>query len=246
MEYEISRNITFITAFFAGIISFLSPCVLPLIPGYISFISGVSIQELTDNSELKKVREKVLINSLFFVIGFSFVFISFGASATAIGQLLIKHTKVFSIIAGIIIIIFGLHLTGILKIKALYKEKRFHVMQKPLNVWGSFIIGLAFAFGWTPCLGPIIGSIIAIASVQETVLKGILLLTFYSLGLAIPFMITAYSVTLFFKMFDKIKKHLNIIEWTAGLLLIILGILILTGKIYMAAGWFGIFDGFML
>jgi len=244
LEHEIPQNITFITALAAGLLSFLSPCVLPLIPGYISFISGASIQQLSNSEELRKVRKKVIINSLFFVLGFSVVFISLGASATAIGKILLKYLQQISVAAGILIILAGIHMTGLLKITALYREKRFQVMQKPVSIWGSFIIGLAFAFGWTPCIGPILAGILAVAGAQETVFQGILLLALYSLGLAVPFMITAYSITLFFKLFEKIKKHLHIIELISGILLIIIGILIITGGLSKLASGLTFFNEF--
>ena len=229
MEPQFQENVSLLTAFFAGVLSFLSPCVLPLIPGYISFISGESVQALRNSEEIRTTRKRVILSSLFFVIGFSFIFILLGASATTLGRFLLKYLKIFSIIAGIIVIILGLHMTGILRIKALYYEKKFQVQKKPVNVFGSFLIGIAFAFGWTPCIGPILAAILAVAAAQNTIIKGMLLLTVYSLGLAIPFMITAYSITLFFKLFDKIKKYFNIIEWVSGILLIIIGIMMITG-----------------
>ena len=222
-------DLTLMTAFAAGLLSFLSPCVLPLIPGYISFISGASLKELTSEEDIARVRKKVIINSLFFVLGFSLVFIALGATATAIGRLLLQYLSTIATVAGILIIIIGIHMTGIIKIKALYAEKRFNIQNKPVSVIGSFVIGLAFAFGWTPCIGPILGAILGIAGAQDTIGRGILLLTVYSAGLGIPFMITAWSITLFFKVFDKIKKHLHIIEITAGVLLIVIGILMITG-----------------
>ncbi|MEI7542886.1 MAG: cytochrome c biogenesis protein CcdA [bacterium] len=236
MEGSFSTNVSLLTAFVAGLLSFLSPCVLPLIPGYISFISGASLQELSSTTDIKKVRKKVLLNSIAFVIGFSVVFILLGASATAISKLMLKYLRPVSIIAGVVIIIIGLHTMGVFKIAALYSEKRFQTNTKPVNVFGSFVIGLAFAFGWTPCIGPILAGILAIAAAQHTVWKGIQLLIVYSLGLGIPFMITAYSITLFFKLFDKIKKYLNIIEWIAGLLLVVIGILMITGGLTVIAG----------
>lgn len=244
MEGSFSTNVSLLTAFVAGLLSFLSPCVLPLIPGYISFISGASLQELSSTTDIKKVRRKVLLNSIAFVIGFSVVFILLGASATAISKLMLKYLRPVSIIAGIVIIIIGLHTMGIFKIAALYSEKRFQTNTKPVNVFGSFVIGLAFAFGWTPCIGPILAGILAIAAAQNTVWKGIQLLIVYSLGLGIPFMITAYSITLFFKLFDKIKKYLNIIEWIAGLLLVIIGILMITGGLTAIAGALGSLNKF--
>ncbi|MCE5301024.1 MAG: cytochrome c biogenesis protein CcdA [Spirochaetia bacterium] len=236
MEETFTTNISFFGAFAAGLISFLSPCVLPLIPGYISFISGFSVQELTSGGDEKAIRSKVLINSLFFVLGFTVVFVLLGASATAVTKLMLRYLRPISIAAGIVIIIFGIHTTGLIRIPFLYQEKRFRTKDKPVTVIGSFVVGLAFAFGWTPCIGPILASILAVAAVQGTVGKGIGLLTVYSMGLGIPFMLTAWSVTLFFKAFDKIKKHMNIIEWTSGILLIIVGILMITGGLTQLAG----------
>jgi cytochrome c-type biogenesis protein len=238
MEEQFTQNVSFIGAFIAGIISFLSPCVLPLIPGYISFISGASLQELTGPETIKEARKKALINSLFFCLGFSVVFIALGASATSIGKFLAIYKRPLSIAAGVIIIALGIHMTGLVKIPLLYSEKRLQVKSKPLNIFGAFIVGFAFAFGWTPCIGPILAGILTVAAAQDTISRGILLLALYSLGLAIPFMLTAFSITLFFKMFDKIKKSLNIIEWVAGGLLIIIGILMITGGLTRMASWF--------
>ena len=237
MEHALPENITMLAAFAAGLLSFLSPCVLPLIPGYISFISGTSMKELTSGEEIKRVRGRVLLSSLFFVLGFSAVFIALGASATAIGKILLQYIRPLSIAAGAIIIIIGIHLTGMIKIPLLYREKRIQTNTKPVGFLGAFIIGLAFAFGWTPCIGPILAGILAVAGSQETVAQGIVLLTVYSLGLGIPFMLTALSITLFFKAFDKIKKYFNIIEWVSGLLLIVIGVLMITGGLTIIAAW---------
>ncbi|MFP4465725.1 MAG: cytochrome c biogenesis CcdA family protein [Candidatus Goldiibacteriota bacterium] len=229
MEHTLPQNINFITAFFAGFLSFLSPCVLPLIPGYISFISGASLKELQDTNDLKKVKKDVMWTSLAFVIGFSSVFIALGASATFLGRILLQHLDILSKIAGFAVIILGLHLTGIFKIKTLYREKRIRLPQKRINLFESFLLGLAFAFGWTPCIGPILAGILALAATQTSMGQGLLLLSFYSMGLAIPFMLAAASITLFLKSYDRIKKYFSIIEWTAGILLIIIGLLMITG-----------------
>lgn len=241
---EHTAEITLITAFFAGIISFLSPCVLPLIPGYISFISGSSLKEMMERENLKKIKHDVIWNSFAFVTGFSVIFISLGASATFIGKFLLQHLNTFSLIAGIVVIILGLHMTGIFKIKALYHEKRIHQSKEPMNLFESFLLGLAFAFGWTPCIGPILAGILAIAATGDSVGYGILLLSLYSLGLGIPFMLTAYSITFFFKWFTKMKKHMNKIEIIAGILLIIIGILMMTGGLTRIAGMLSFLDVF--
>ncbi len=238
------ESISILTAFLAGLLSFLSPCILPLIPGYISFISGASISELTDEKEIKKIKIKTMINSIFFIFGFSFVFILLGASATFIGKFLLSNIKFFSIIAGIIIILMGLHLTGLIRIKTLLYEKKINITTKPIGISGAFITGFAFAFGWTPCVGPILAGILAIAGSKETVNQGIFLLAFYSFGLAIPFLLTSYSLTLFFKFFNAIKKYLNVIELFSGILLIIIGILILTGSLTIIAQWFSFLNFF--
>ncbi len=247
MEAEITQNITILTAFIAGVLSFLSPCVLPLIPGYISFISGASLKELTEAKSIKEARRKAIINSVFFILGFSAVFISLGAAATGIGRFFDAYFRQISIIAGIIIILAGVHMTGILRITRLYREARFRVDKKPAGIAGSFIVGFAFAFGWSPCIGPILGGILVVAGAQDTMFKGITLLAVYSLGLGLPFFLTAWSITLFFRMFNKIKKYMNIIEWTAGILLIIIGLLILTGgmdkfSMYLNSA-FGLYGG---
>ncbi len=244
MEEQFSLSVTYAGAFIAGILSFLSPCVLPLIPGYISFISGASIKELTGPETVKEARKKAVLNSVFFVIGFSAVFISLGASATTIGRLITEYKRPLSIIAGIVIIVLGLHMTSIIKIPVLYSEKRLQVSSKPLNVFGAFIVGLAFAFGWTPCIGPILAGILAVAAAQETLGRGMALLSFYSLGLGIPFILTAFSISLFFSFFNKIKRSINIIELIAGGLLIVIGLLMITGWLTTIASWFGFMYNF--
>lgn len=238
------ENVSFFAAFIAGLLSFLSPCILPLIPGYISFISGATLAELTNNDELKKIRSKTMINSISFILGFSVVFIALGATATFIGKFLIANLKIFTFIAGLIIIVIGLHLTGILKINALLYEKKLNLNIKSIGVLGAFITGFSFAFGWTPCVGPILAGILVVAGAQETVFKGILLLTAYSLGLAIPFLITSYSLTLFFGFFNSIKKYLNIIEIISGIFLILIGLLILTDNLKIIAQWFSFLNVF--
>jgi len=216
--------IELLIAFGAGLISFLSPCVLPLIPGYISFITGNSLNELLES---KKINIRPLI---LFTLGFSFVFIIFGAAASYLGQVLLQNSETLRIIAGLIIIIFSLQLIGIININFLNFEKKIYT-QKNNNIWFSFIIGMAFGFGWTPCIGPILGSILALASTEETVFKAIILLSFYSLGLAIPFILSGYLMQRFLMFSKNFKKNINLVTKGGGIILLITGVLILTNQL---------------
>ena len=216
--------IEFFVAFGAGLISFLSPCVLPLIPGYISFISGASLNELLEN---KKINIFPLI---LFTLGFSFVFIMFGAAASYLGQVLLQNSQTLRIIAGLVIIIFSLQLIGIINISFLNFEKKIYI-KKNNNVWFSFIVGMAFGFGWTPCIGPILGSILALASTEETIFKAIILLSFYSLGLAIPFILSGYLMQKFLMFSKNFKKNINLVTKSGGVILLITGVLILTNQL---------------
>ena len=216
--------IELLIAFGAGLISFLSPCVLPLIPGYISFITGNSLNELLES---KKINIRPLI---LFTLGFSFVFIIFGAAASYLGQVLLQNSEILRIIAGLIIIIFSLQLIGIININFLNFEKKIYT-QKNNNIWFSFIIGMAFGFGWTPCIGPILGSILALASTEETIYKAILLLSFYSLGLAIPFILSGYLMQKFLLFSKNFKRNINLVTKSGGIILLITGILILTNQL---------------
>jgi cytochrome c-type biogenesis protein len=199
---------------------------LPLIPGYISFISGVSLDELTDKEKASAHLGRVAINTIFFVLGFSIIFIALGASASFIGTWLFQNLTIFNKIAGVLIFLFGLHVTGILRIKALNYEKRFHAGQKKYGVFGSVVIGMAFAFGWTPCIGPILGSILAMAANSATVGQGIILLAFYSAGLGIPLILTALLFNFLIGFFGFIKRHFRVVEIISGALLMLIGILI--------------------
>jgi len=225
------KDITVFIAFLGGLISFISPCVLPLIPGYLSFISGVSIEEMKDKAEKARVTKKVAMNSLFFILGFSVVFILLGASSTFLGNFFLAHKfSLFNKIAGVIVIIFGLHLLGVFKIPFLNYEKRFHLRKKSFGVLGSFLIGFAFAFGWTPCVGPILAPILGMAAVKESVGQGILLLAFYSLGLGIPFFIAGIGFNTFLRVFQRIKRYFGVIEIISGVFLIGIGLLIFTNS----------------
>ena len=216
--------IELIIAFGAGLISFLSPCVLPLIPGYVSFITGSTLSEIL---EKKKIDLSPLI---VFSLGFSFVFIIFGATASFLGQILLQNSQILRSIAGVIIIIFSLQLIGILNIKFLNVEKKFYT-KKSNNIFFVFIVGMAFGFGWTPCIGPILGSILALASTEETIYKAILLLSFYSLGLAIPFILSGYLMQKFLLFSKNFKRNINLVTKGGGVILLITGILILTNQL---------------
>ena len=208
----------------AGLISFLSPCVLPLIPGYISFISGQSLNELLESRKIN------LLPLILFSLGFSFVFIIFGATASILGKFLLQNSQQLRIVAGIIIIIFSLQLLGIFNINFLNIEKKIYT-KKSSNIWFSFIVGMAFGFGWTPCIGPILGSILALASTEETILKAIILLSFYSLGLAIPFILSGYLIQRFLVFSKNFKKNIKLVSKIGGITLLITGVLILTNKL---------------
>ena len=217
-------------AFGAGLISFLSPCVLPLIPGYISFISGSSLNELLAK---KKIN---LIPLILFTLGFSFVFIIFGAAASFLGQIFLQNSQTLRIIAGLIIIIFSLQLIGIINISFLNFEKKIYTKNNS-SIWFSFVIGMAFGFGWTPCIGPILGSILALASTEETILKAVILLSFYSLGLAIPFILSGYLMQRFLIFSKNFKKNINLVSKIGGFILLLTGILILTNQL-QALGYY--------
>lgn len=231
------ENVTILLAFIAGFASFISPCVLPIVPGYLSFISGVSFEEMTSPAARSVTRRRIFLNSLFFVIGFSLVFIALGASATFVGQILREQLSLITKIAGAVIIVFGLHMTGLIRIPFLNYEKRFHTQGQPLGAAGALLVGLAFAFGWTPCIGPILASILAVASQQESVTEGIVLLGSYSAGLGVPFLLAGLSITIFYGPFNRLKKHLPKIEMVSGILLVIVGVLIMTNSLTIISAY---------
>jgi len=216
--------IEFLIAFGAGLISFLSPCVLPLIPGYVSFISGQSLQEILKSKKID------ILPLVLFCFGFSTVFIILGASASFLGQTLLQNSETLRVIAGIVIIIFSLQLIGIINISYLNFEKRIEA-KKSQNILFPYVIGLAFGFGWTPCIGPILGSILALASIEETLSKAIILLTCYSIGLAIPFVLSGYLIQRFLVFSKNFKKNISLISKIGGIILLITGILILTNQL---------------
>ena len=231
-------SVSLLTALLAGFISFISPCVLPIVPGYLSFISGVNVGGLKGGEVPKGLTAKVTLTSLAFVLGFSTVFVALGAASTLIGQVLQQYQRQLAMVGGVIIIILGLHTAGILPIKWLLYEKRTEVKAKPLGLLGAYVVGLAFAFGWTPCIGPILGAILLYASQQETVGRGVLLLSFYSLGLGLPFILAGLAINRFLTASRHIKQHMRFVEYAAGALLIGVGLLLLTDRLTLLAQYF--------
>ena len=223
-----AENITYPAALLAGLLSFFSPCILPLIPAYFSFITGLSLDELTENK--KETRKKVILSTFFYVAGFSFIFILFGASASFLGGLAAQYAWVVQYIGGGIILVFGLHLLGIINIKGFNFEKRIHVKEKPLHLMGTFVIGMAFGAGWSPCIGPLLGSILIVAGNQDTVLNGILLLAVYSAGLALPFLVISFFINSILEIMKRAKKLIKVINTVSGILLIVIGLLLIFDK----------------
>jgi len=225
-------EIGYITAFLGGLLSFLSPCVLPLIPSYVSFITGISFEDFK-HGDKARIRRLTLINSSSFVLGFSTVFVLLGVSSSFVGKYLAIYYDYIRIIGGIIVIILGLYVMGVLKLNFLASDKRVHLQSKPRGHFGSFIVGLTFGAGWTPCIGPILGSILLIASTTGSAMQGFYLLLVYSLGLAIPFMATSLAINSFIAHFSAIQKYMRYIMILSGLLLIGFGIILLTDKVYV-------------
>lgn len=239
-------NVSIFAAFAAGLVSFLSPCVLPLVPGYLSIISGFSLEQLGSQERQAGLTRVVLANSVMFIVGFSVTFILLGASATWIGNVLASRLNLLYKIAGVVIIIFGLHLMGVVKIPFLYQDKRFHNIDKPRGIWGALVLGFAFAFGWTPCIGPILAGILTLASMKETVLEGVSLLAIYSLGLGVPFLLTSLGLKKFLSFYGRFKRHLHTVEVVSGALVITVGVLILTNNFTRLAGWLSFLNRFAL
>ncbi len=240
-----NHPLTLPIALAAGLVSFLSPCVLPLVPGYISMLSGTSMDELRAGDVLG-LQSLVFRNAVAFVVGFSVVFIALGASATEVGSFLSSRRGIFDVVAGLVIIIFGLHLTGILKIPFLYRDARFHGGGARRGAAGAFVLGFAFAFGWTPCIGPILAGILAVAATRSTIGQGMFLLAVYSAGLAIPFLLTSLGVGQFLKFYGRFKRHLHMVEVGSGVLLILIGILIAFDRFTVLSGYLGFLNRFTL
>ena len=224
-----------VAAFTAGLISFLSPCVLPLVPGYISLISGAGVEELKTREG--KVIRSVMLNSVLFILGFSAVFLALGAVATTVGELVHEHIALLSRIAGAVIMALGLHQTGLLPMRLLYADRRFHGMPAGAAGTRAFLVGSAFGFGWTPCVGPILAVIPTLAAAESTVARGVSLLAVYALGLAIPFLLTAFSIEGFLAFYARFRRHLHTLEIVSGVVLVAIGALIFAGRFGMLNNW---------
>lgn len=231
-------------AFLGGILSFVSPCVLPLVPAYISFVTGISFEELSDDAADSRLRRVILVNSAMFILGFSTVFVVIlGSSAQLFGHLFMEYQDVVRKLGGLAIIILGIHIIGIININFLQREKRLHFFDrdKPMGLFGSFLVGIGFAAGWTPCIGPILGAIFTVAATSESRFAGVNLFIAYSAGLAIPFILTSLGINKFLKHFGKIKKHMRAISVVTGLFLILTGVLIFLNSFAIIASYFNTF-----
>jgi cytochrome c-type biogenesis protein len=226
-----TESVGLAVAFFAGVLSFLSPCVLPLVPSYVSFITGLSLDELESK------RRVAFTHAVFFIAGFTLIFLALGATATQLGRFLNQNSIWLERIGGALIIVFGLYLLGVFRWGALARERRFHLQNKPVGYLGSTLVGLAFGAGWTPCIGPILGAILTYSSVQASLGQGVVLLLAYSLGLAVPFLIAAAAIEKFLEWFKKFRRYIGVTEKIAGGFLVFVGILLASGYFTMLAGW---------
>ncbi len=231
-----AADVPILAALLAGMLSFLSPCVLPLVPPYLVYLTGASLERLTDDDPKTGSTRETVFAALLFVAGFSTVFIALGASASALGGLLRAYSYWLSIVAGIAIIVMGLHFLGVTRLALLYRQKRATFVQ-PVGLWGAYAMGLAFAFGWTPCIGPILAAILAVAASETTVTKGAGLLAVYSAGLGIPFVAAAFAAEPFAALVSRFRPHVRKVEMAMGALLVITGIAFLTGWITTASFW---------
>ncbi len=237
---DLSTSVSLISAFVGGLLSFLSPCVLPIVPGYLSFISGVNLAEVRDGQASAVLTRRVALTGLSFVLGFSTVFVALGAAASlVVGALLLEHKRAFAVVGGALILVLGLHTMGLLRIPWLLTQRRADVKQRPLGLAGAYVVGLAFAFGWTPCIGPILAGILALAAERETVMQGVVLLAVYSAGLGIPFLVAAFAVRGFFAAFARLKRYLRAFEIASGVLLVAIGLLLVTDRLAILSRWFG-------
>ncbi|MBX3526408.1 MAG: cytochrome c biogenesis protein CcdA [Rhodoblastus sp.] len=230
-----ASDVTISAAAVAGVLSFLSPCVLPLVPPYLTFIAGTTIEDIVDEGTAR-ARRDVLLAAVLFVAGFTTVFVALGATASVFGQVIRANLHILSVLAGVAIIGMGLHFLGVFKLHFLYREKRMEV-EKPVGLWGAYVMGLAFAFGWTPCIGPILAAILAVASSEETVGKGAGLLAVYSLGLGVPFLLAALAIEPFMNFMKKFRAHFGKVEKLVGVALVATGVAFLTGGMQNLSIW---------
>ena len=231
-------DVTYLAALIAGLVSFLSPCVLPLVPPYLVYLAGTSLERFADREPEVRVKRETVIAACLFVLGFSTVFVALGASASVIGSLIRAYSGPLATIAGILIIVMGFHFLGLTPIALLHRQKRVEVA-KPVGLWGAYVMGLAFAFGWTPCIGPILAAILAVAASEATVAKGAGLLAVYSLGLGIPFVLAAFAAEPFAAFLARFRAHMQKVEMAMGGLLVLTGVMFLTGTITTMSFWFG-------
>jgi cytochrome c-type biogenesis protein len=232
------ESISVFGAFVGGLLSFLSPCVLPIVPGYLSFISGVNLAQFRAGQAPAALTRRVGLTGLAFVLGFSTVFVTLGAAASLAGALLRQYQRPLAMVGGIVVLILGIHMTGLLRIPWLMQERRAEMRSRPLGLVGAYVVGLAFAFGWTPCIGPILAAILALAAQRETISDGVFLLSVYSAGLGLPFLGAAFAIRAFFSAFARLKGYLRLFELASGILLIAIGLLLVTDRLAMLARWF--------
>ena len=225
-------------AFLAGLLSFVSPCVLPLVPSYVTYITGLSLDQLTDAVGRHRVRKPIILNALLFIIGFSSVFVAFGASASLLGQLLMEYQDIVRKTGGVLIILFGLYLTGVLQFRFLMRERRIHFRNRPAGYTGSLLIGAAFAAGWTPCVGPVLGTVLMYAGTAETIWDGVTLLAYYSLGLGLPMFVVALGVDRFLVCYKQVRVYLAPVSVASGMILVVFGILLFTNSLPFLTAFF--------
>jgi cytochrome c-type biogenesis protein len=232
------KDVSFPLAFLAGVLSFMSPCVLPLVPSYVSFITGISFEDLREGTESKRIRFLTAMNSIAFILGFSSIFIALGASSSAVGRFFFNYQESIRLVGGILVIIFGLFISGVIKLDFLTRERKFHMSGKPAGYIGSFLVGMTFAAAWTPCIGPILGTILVYASSKGSASYGLRLLAVYSLGLAVPFFLASMAFSSFLSYSAKIRRYMKWVMAASGLLLIAFGVLLLTNNLRVLSSLF--------
>jgi cytochrome c-type biogenesis protein len=234
-----NESVSIVSAVLGGLLSFLSPCVLPIVPGYLSFISGVNLSQFREAAAPAGLTRRVALTGFCFVLGFSTVFVALGAAATLVlGAFLEAYKRPLAIVGGVLILVLGIHTMGLLRIPWLLQERRAEMKARPLGLLGAYVVGLAFAFGWTPCIGPILAAILALAAQRDTVWEGVVLLSAYSAGLGVPFLLAALAIRGFFSAFARLKGYLRAFEVASGVLLVAIGLLLVTDRLAVLARWF--------